>query len=131
MEFNSVGTTGITVSDLCVGTSPLGGMPQTYGYSVEEARAVATVEAVFETAIDFMDTSNEYGKGESERRIGSVISAMGGLPDGFLMATKADPDGRDFSAERVRGRSRRAGSGWDSNASTSSTCTTPSGSRSR
>ena len=59
MEFNSVGTTGITVSDLCVGTSPLGGMPQTYGYSVEEARAVATVEAVFETAIDFMDTSNE------------------------------------------------------------------------
>ena len=64
--------------------------------------ALATVEAVFETAIDFMDTSNEYGKGESERRIGSVISAMGGLPDGFVMATKADSEGRDFSAERVR-----------------------------
>ena len=102
MEFNSVGATGITVSDLCVGTSPLGGMPQTYGYSVDEARAVVTVEAVFDTAINFIDTSNEYGKGESERRIGSVIRAMGGLPDGFVMATKADPDGRDFSAARVR-----------------------------
>jgi len=102
MDFNRVGTTGLTVSDLCVGTSPLGGMPQTYGYGVEEERAIATVEAVFETGIRFLDTSNEYGKGESERRIGTAIERAGGLPDGFVLATKADPDGRDFSAARVR-----------------------------
>jgi D-threo-aldose 1-dehydrogenase len=102
MEFHPLGTTGLTVSDLCVGTSPLGGMPHTYGYGVDEDRAIATVEAVFGTDINFLDTSNEYGKGESERRIGAAISRAGGLPEGFVLATKADPDARDFSAARVR-----------------------------
>jgi D-threo-aldose 1-dehydrogenase len=30
------------------------------------------------------------------------MSRAGGMPDGVVIATKADPDGRDFSARRVR-----------------------------
>jgi len=94
---------GPLVSELCVGTSPLGGMPQTYGYDVEEEQAIATVLRTFESPIGFLDTSNNYGRGESERRIGEAIRRAGGLPDGFVIATKADPvpGSGDFTGERV------------------------------
>lgn len=92
---------GISVSEVCVGTSPLGGNALTYGYDVDEPQAVSTIEALFATELNFLDTSNEYGGGESERRIGSVIKS-GGMPDGFVVATKADPRGSDFSGLRVR-----------------------------
>lgn len=99
-----LGQTGISVSELCVGTSPLGSTPALYGYDVEAETAVATVESVIgEPSITFLDTSNNYGAGRSERRIGEAIRRSGGLPDGFLLATKADPAprGRDFTGARV------------------------------
>jgi len=94
---------GPLVTELCIGTSPLGGMPQTYGYDVDEERAIATVLRTFESPIGFLDTSNNYGRGESERRIGEAIRRSGGLPEGFVIATKADPvpGSKDFTGERV------------------------------
>jgi D-threo-aldose 1-dehydrogenase len=79
-------------------------MPSHYGYSVEPARAVATVLAAFDGPINFLDTSNEYGGGESERLIGQAVRERGGLPAGFVLETKVDPDPRtgDFSGRRVR-----------------------------
>ncbi len=100
-----LGSTGLLVSPVCVGTSPLASMPGLYGYEVDAASAVATVLAVFAGPFNFLDTSNGYGDdGESERRIGDAIREVGGLPDGFVLATKIDPDPRtgDFSGARVR-----------------------------
>jgi D-threo-aldose 1-dehydrogenase len=79
-------------------------MPSHYGYSVEPARAVATVLAAFDSPITFLDTSNEYGGGEVERRVGEAVRDRGGLPAGFVLETKVDPDPRsgDFSGGRVR-----------------------------
>ena len=98
----ALGSTGLSVSALTIGTSPIGDMPGLYGYSVSEERAVATVQAVFDGPINFLDTSNGYG--DAERRIGLAIAERGGLPEGFVLATKADPDKTtgDFSGERVR-----------------------------
>lgn len=99
-----LGATGLGVTELCMGTSPLASMPQLYGYRVGADRAVATVEAVFDSDIRFIDTSNGYGQdGEAERRIGAAIAERGGLPDGVVLATKVDPDPvtGDFSGERV------------------------------
>lgn len=79
-------------------------MPALYGYDVEAETAIATVESAFEEpSITFLDTSNNYGKGESERRIGDAIRRAGGLPEGFVVATKADPapGDRDFTGARV------------------------------
>jgi D-threo-aldose 1-dehydrogenase len=76
-----------------------------YGYEVDPEAAVATVRAVFDSSISFLDTSNGYGTdGESERRIGAAIAEAGGLPDGFVLATKVDPDPStgDFSGSRAR-----------------------------
>ncbi|MEU7911882.1 aldo/keto reductase [Microbispora bryophytorum] len=98
------GRTGLAVTPICVGTSPLASMPGLYGYEVGEQRARATVEAVFDGPFNFLDTSNNYGGGSAERRIGAVVRQRGGVPAGFVLATKvdADPDTGDFSGERVR-----------------------------
>ena len=97
-------TGGLALPPLCFGTSALGSMPGTYGYEVDEARARATVERVLDSAFPFLDTSRNYGGGESERRIGAVLAARGGLPDGAVLSTKLDRDmdsGR-FDAARAR-----------------------------
>ena len=87
-----------------MGGSPIGGSPAAFGYEVPAERAHATVRATFESGVNFLDTSNNYGDGESERRIGKVLADRGGLPEGFVLATKADRDPAtgDFSGERVR-----------------------------
>lgn len=98
-----LGSTGLTVPPLCIGTSALGSIPRIYGYDVEQEQALETLRAVFEGPIRFLDTSNSYGGGESERRIGTVLREIGGLPDDFLLSTKVDPDADlDFSGRRVR-----------------------------
>jgi D-threo-aldose 1-dehydrogenase len=79
-------------------------MPDTYGYDVPEKRARETLDAIFESDVNFIDTSNNYGFGRSEARIGDAIRARGGLPDGFVISTKLDRDmdtGR-FDADRAR-----------------------------
>ena len=105
LERRRLGNTSLEVTSVCFGTSPLAGMAFLYGYGVEEDQAVATVEAAFASPINFIDTSNGYGsEGESERRIGRAIANAGGLPEGYVLATKVDPapGSRDFSGARVR-----------------------------
>lgn len=104
METRPIGQTGLSVTSLCFGTSALGDMPDTYGYSVDEARARATLDAIFDGPVNFLDTSRNYGFGRSEQRIGEAILARGGLPEGFVLSTKLDRDmetGR-FDADRAR-----------------------------
>jgi D-threo-aldose 1-dehydrogenase len=79
-------------------------MPALYGYSVDAERAEATVQAVLDGPFTFLDTSNSYGAGSAEERIGAVLRRRGGVPEGFILATKvdADPETGDFSGDRVR-----------------------------
>lgn len=88
---HQLGQTSLFVSKLCVGTSPLGGAVRSYGYDVSETEAIDTLLAVFESGINFLDTGNSYSDGASERRIGKSIREYGGLPEGFVLATKLDP----------------------------------------
>ena len=100
-----LGRTGIAVTPIGVGTSPLASLPRLYGYEVGDDRAVATVEAAFAGPFDLVDTSNGYGEhGEAEVRIGQAIRRAGGLPAGVVLVTKVDPapGADDFSGDRVR-----------------------------
>lgn len=92
-----------TLARLSVGTSPLGGNAQAYGYDVGERVAVDTVRRLLDSPIRALDTSNQYSGGESERRIGRAIEESGGLADDFMIATKADPlpGERGFTGDRV------------------------------
>ncbi len=104
METRPIGGTGVGVTPVIFGTSALGGMPDTYGYDVDEARARATLEAIFESPVNCLDASNNYGFGRSEARVGDALRAAGGLPPGFVISTKLDRDmetGR-LDADRAR-----------------------------
>ena len=92
LALRPLGSTGLHVTPFCIGTAPLGNMPEDFAYEVSEERALATVRAVLAGPFNFLDTAASYGDGESERRIGSVLREMGGLPPGFVLATKADRD---------------------------------------
>lgn len=99
-----IGQSGLSVTPICFGTSGLGNMPDTYGYEVGEDRARQTLDAIFDGPVNFLDTSNNYGLGRSEQRVGDAIKERGGLPEGFVISTKLDRDmetGR-FDADRAR-----------------------------
>jgi D-threo-aldose 1-dehydrogenase len=99
-----LGPTGLRVGPLCIGTAPLGDMPDAYASGAPEPQALATLHAVFASPIGFIDTSNNYGDGRAERRIGSALKDIGGLPSGWVLATKADRDMTtgEFSGDRMK-----------------------------
>src|ERR1700694_3387140 len=92
MALRPLGSTGLHVTPVCIGCAPLGSMPETFTYEVPEERALATIRAFFASPLNFLDTAASYSDGESERRIGIVLRELGGLPPGFVLATKADRD---------------------------------------
>ena len=102
LDLRVLGKTGLRVTPLCVGTSPLGNTPLPYARDVPEEDAVATVNRAIDSPINFLDTGNNYG--DAERRIGIVLQERGGIPDGFVLQTKVDRDMStgDFSGDRVR-----------------------------
>jgi D-threo-aldose 1-dehydrogenase len=104
LQPRALGTTGLMVGALCVGCAPLGDMPETFTYSVGEERAFETIRTILDGPITFLDTAASYGDGESERRLGVVLREWGGLPAGFVLATKADRNLQtgDFSGDQIR-----------------------------
>ena len=104
MEKSRIKNSNIRISKLSFGTSALGDMPDTYGYSVDEGRARETINAIFESECNLIDTSRNYGFGNAEKRIGQVIKERGGLPDDFVISTKLDRDmeTQKFDAARAR-----------------------------
>jgi D-threo-aldose 1-dehydrogenase len=98
------GKTPYHVTPLCVGAAPLGSMPEAFAYEVGEAQALATLRTFFQSPINFLDTAASYGDGESERRIGIVLKELGGVPAGFVIASKADRDFKtgDFSGDQMK-----------------------------
>lgn len=97
-------SSGLTIPAICFGTTALGDMPDTYGYSVGEDRARATLNAIFDGPIPFLDTSRNYGMGESEKRIGDAIRARGGLSKGLVISSKLDRNMTNgkFDGERAQ-----------------------------
>jgi D-threo-aldose 1-dehydrogenase len=97
-----LGSTGLQITAVTMGGGPLGSMPENFGRSVDYDDGVALVRHVLSSPVRAIDTSNGYSGGESERRIGAGIRACGGLPGDFLITTKVDGKGRDYSGKRVR-----------------------------
>lgn len=97
-----LGGTGLQVTAVAVGGAPLGSMPENFGHEVSETDGVALAGHVLDSPVRVLDTANGYSAGESERRIGTAIARLGGLPPDFLVATKVDAQGSDYSGDRVR-----------------------------
>ncbi|HEV7256678.1 MAG TPA: aldo/keto reductase [Bosea sp. (in: a-proteobacteria)] len=77
-----LGRSALSVSTLGFGAAPLGDL-----YArLDEAQAVATVEAAIAGGITLIDTSPLYGHGLSEHRIGAALRRAG--RDGLALSTK-------------------------------------------
>lgn len=77
-----LGRSDLPVSTLGFGAAPLGDL-----YArLDEAQAVATVEAAIAGGVTLIDTSPLYGHGLSEHRIGSGLRRAG--RDGIVLSTK-------------------------------------------
>jgi D-threo-aldose 1-dehydrogenase len=90
-----LGSIGLMVDPLCFGTAELGEL-KNFPYAVGEERAVATARAILAGPTNFVDTASGYG--ESERRLGIALRERGGLPDGFVLATKVGCQPPDSSS---------------------------------
>lgn len=70
MRLRTLGKTGIEISELCLGTWGLSG--DGYGH-VEEAEQDQVLERALALGINAFDTSDSYGKGAMESRLGRVL----------------------------------------------------------
>jgi D-threo-aldose 1-dehydrogenase len=78
----SLGKTNIMVTQLGVGTNPLGGLYE----SISPEVAQATIEKCWELGIRFYDTAPVYGYGNAERAVGAVLQNK--PRDEFVLNTK-------------------------------------------
>jgi aryl-alcohol dehydrogenase-like predicted oxidoreductase len=97
MDMRTLGTTGVQVSEYCLGAMMFGkwGNP-------DHGDCVRIAHRAFEAGINFVDTADVYSQGESEEIIGKAIA---GRRDDVVLATKVmAPMSED---PNMRGNSRR------------------------
>ncbi|XP_002518304.2 L-galactose dehydrogenase [Ricinus communis] len=99
LELRALGDTGLKLSCVGFGASPLG---RVFG-PVSEDDAIASVREAFRLGINFFDTSPYYGGTLSEKMLGKGLKALGVPRDQYIVSTKCGRyvEGFDFSAERV------------------------------
>ncbi|MEJ1230502.1 MAG: aldo/keto reductase [Galbitalea sp.] len=97
------GQSNVNVTSVAVGTGAWGLSSAIHDTVVKQRAAIETALAAFDGPFNVLDTSNNYGDGESERRIGQAIREHGGLPAGFVLQTKLDRDANsnEFSGARM------------------------------
>lgn len=82
MRHQKFGNTGLTISEIGMGTWELGG--REWG-TIEEKDAVDLLRYAFENGVTFYDTADQYGGGRAERLLGEAFSPLG---DRVVIATK-------------------------------------------
>jgi len=68
MEYRKLGNSGLEVSPLCLGT-------MMFGDRTDEKEAARIVGSALDAGVNFIDTADQYAKGESERITGQLIAA--------------------------------------------------------
>ncbi len=100
MEYRILGRTGLSVSIVGYGASPLG---NEFG-TTDPAEGVRAVRRAIDLGINYFDVSPYYGRTLAETRLGE---ALDGVRQQVILATKAGrydrdyPEGFDFSAARI------------------------------
>ncbi len=92
MKYRLLGRTGMYVSELCLGTMTFGGAGKGLWDNIGRLELDAAKELIkisFDRGINFIDTANIYGYGESERLTGEAIAQLGLPRDEIVVATKA------------------------------------------
>ena len=115
MEHRQLGRTGVSVSKFCLGAMMFGawGNP-------DHDESIAIIHAALDAGVNFIDTADVYGSGESEEIVGKALA--GGRRDDVILATKfhnamgEDPNrqgnSRRWIVRAVEDSLRRLGTDW-------------------
>ncbi|MGD8240051.1 MAG: aldo/keto reductase [Armatimonadota bacterium] len=94
MDYVKLGTAGVDVSRVCMGC-------MTFGRETDRDESIRIVHAALDAGVNFIDTANIYGRGDSEEITGEALK---GRRDEVVLATKVNsPMGR---GPNMRGLSR-------------------------
>jgi aryl-alcohol dehydrogenase-like predicted oxidoreductase len=95
MQYRRLGSAGVKVSPLCLGTMMFGG-------PTGEPDAVQIIHRAIDDGVNFIDTANMYAQGESERIVGNAVRDR---RDKVVLATKVrvatGPGPNDAGCSRV------------------------------
>jgi aryl-alcohol dehydrogenase-like predicted oxidoreductase len=104
MEYTTLGSTGTTVSRICLGCMSFGSSDWRE-WVLDEAESREVIERAIDLGINFFDTANVYSQGESERVLGNVLADYD--RDEQVLATKVyggmgeDPNASGLSRKAV------------------------------
>lgn len=102
MEYVKLGSTGLTVSKLCLGT-------MTFGFQIDESESEAILDRADSFGIDFIDTADVYPLGGSLETVGRTEEIVGrwlkGRRDNYVVASKCS--GQMGPRPNDQGNSRR------------------------
>src|SRR5215470_16432869 len=86
MQYTTLGSTGLTVSRICLGCMSYGN-PQWRPWVLDEAAAQPFFRAALDNGINFFDTADMYSLGVSEEITGRALRSMAKLEE-IVIATK-------------------------------------------
>ena len=90
MKYNTLGPTGLLVSEICLGTMTFAtgeGMWKPIA-GVEQNLADQLLKSSFDAGVNFVDTADVYTNGESEKTLSKAISNIGLARKDVVIATK-------------------------------------------
>lgn len=75
MKYKQLGNSGLIVSELCLGTMTFG-QGEHFGFqsTIDEKKASQLVDNAIDNGINFFDTADGYGNGQSEIILGKVLN---------------------------------------------------------
>jgi aryl-alcohol dehydrogenase-like predicted oxidoreductase len=110
MKYRILGRTGLTVSDVGLGTISMGGPFRLGGYEfgrgeVDDRNSVKTMQVALDAGVNIIDTADIYGFGHAEELVGQAIA---GRREKSIIVTKVGNRGdevtwaKDFTSEWIR-----------------------------
>ncbi len=85
MHYRVFGTSGLRVSEICLGTMSFG---EDWGFGADEATSHAVLDAYADRGGNFLDTANKYHNGQTEEYIGRWMKGDTDRRDRTVLATK-------------------------------------------
>jgi len=90
MKYNQLGSTGMLVSEICLGTMTFGGGSGFWKVvgELDQKNATGLVSRSLEAGVNFIDTADVYSEGQSETITGQALKDIGIRRSDIVLATK-------------------------------------------
>ena len=100
MDYVRLGTSGLKVSRIALGTMTYGTPTDRWPWALNEEQSRPFIQKALELGINFFDTANGYGgsggRGTTEEILGRWFASRPGVRDDIVLATKVASEGLDF-----------------------------------